>query len=144
MRLPGSTAVLLFAIAGCAPHGSAAEPTLGDAAPTASGATASSRSAEEPVVIDDRSQVDAAVGKRVVIIGTQTRTKTPTVLGVDVDVDYELSDRRVKVSGILHRRIVEPKAPDPDELPIATRGPGTYYSVIDPATNTLAKPVLAP
>jgi hypothetical protein len=93
-------------------------------------------------VITDPSQLDAAVGKLVTIVGEQTRTKVPTVLGVDVDGDYDLSDKRVRVTGILHRHVVEPREPDPDELPVATRGPGIYYSVVDPATNVLAKPVL--
>ena len=143
MRLCGFTALLLSATAGCGADRSAL-PMPESGAPTASDVTTSSRAAEAPLLIEERSQLDAAVGKLVTIVGTQTRTKIPTVLGVDVDGDYELSDRRVQVSGILHRRTVEPKEPDPDELPVATRGPGTYYSVIDPATNTLAKPVLAP
>lgn len=98
----------------------------------------------EPTFITDRSQLDAAVGKLVTIVGEQTRTKVPTVVGVDVDGDYELSDRRVRVTGILQRHVVEPREPDPEELAVATRGPGTYYSVVDPSTNTLAKPVLEP
>jgi predicted amidohydrolase YtcJ len=94
----------------------------------------------EPVLITDRSQREAAVGKRVTVVGVQSPTKMPQVNGVDVDGDHELSGRQVRVDGILRKHVVEPSEPDPDELPIATRGPGTYYSVVDPETGRLARP----
>jgi hypothetical protein len=91
-------------------------------------------------MITELSQREAAVGKLVTIVGVQTRTKTPTVVGVDVDGDYKLSDRRVRVTGILKQRVVEPR---PKSEPImASRGPGTYYYVVDPEGGKLARPVL--
>lgn len=96
--------------------------------------------APEAVVISEPAQREAAVGKRVVIIGVQTRAKMPQVNGVDVDADHGLAERRVRVEGILRKRVIEPTESDPDELPIATRGPGTYYSVVDPETGQLARP----
>lgn len=95
---------------------------------------------EAPIIITDPGQREAAVGKLVTVIGILTRTKMPQVNGVDVDANGDLAGRRVRVEGILKKRVVEPVAPDPDELPIATRGPGTYYAVIDPDTGLAAQP----
>lgn len=93
-----------------------------------------------PVVITDPGELDKHLGDLVTIVGEQTRTKIPTVLGVDVDGDHELSERRVRATGILQRRVVKPE--DLEDGPImASRGPGTYYSVIDPDTKHLAKPI---
>jgi hypothetical protein len=89
------------------------------------------------VVITEPNQRAAAVGRRVTIIGVQTRTKLPTVCGVDVDGDYALSDREVIVNGVLHRDVVT----EVDNT-MANRGRGTFYSVIDPATGALAKTAL--
>jgi hypothetical protein len=96
----------------------------------------------EPIVITERGQLDAAVGKLVTIVGKQTRTKIPTVLGVDVDGAYELSERRVRATGVLERRVVEARETKPGDLAVATRGPGTYYRLVDPSTKRLAKPGL--
>lgn len=92
------------------------------------------------LVITDPSQREAAVGQRVVVVGTLRRSKMPQVNGVDVGADDALSDRRVRVEGILRKRVVEPAEPEAGGLPVATRGPGTYYSVVDPETGQLARP----
>lgn len=91
---------------------------------------------ESPILITDASQRAAAVGKRVRIVGVQTRTKIPTVCGVDVDGDYQLSDKRVVVTGVLERTVVEQVDPY-----AASRGPGTFYRVVDQQTGRLARPV---
>lgn len=93
--------------------------------------------AEDPieggVTIVEGSQVDLAslVGKEVTLVGVQTRTKIPTVCGVDVDGDYEHSDTKVTATGILQRREVAPRGAD--EPIVASRGPGIYYSLHNPA-----------
>jgi hypothetical protein len=86
------------------------------------------------VFITSPEQREAAVDKQVTIIGEQTRTKQPTVCGVDVDGDYELSNREVIVQGVLRRSVIVNV-----DTSMQTRGPGTFYSVIDPATGRLAK-----
>lgn len=131
---PSLAALLLVTLAGCA--------RAGAAPPTATEGTPEQSSNEAPagrVLITHPSQRQAAVGRHVTILGLQTRTKIPQVNGVDVDGDYELSDRRVRVDGILQKHVVEPRERDPDEPAIATRGPGTYYSVVDPKTGELAR-----
>lgn len=93
------------------------------------------RAPGEPLEITDPSQLAAAVGRRVRIVGVQTRTKIPSVCGADVDGDYALADRRVEVVGILEEQVVE--RADPFS---ANRGTGTFYRVVDPETGRLARP----
>lgn len=124
-----------------------AEPAA-SAAPTASAIgveRAAPAGPAEPIVVTDAEQVPALVGKLVTLVGKQTRTKQPTVLGVDVDEDYSLADETVRVTGIVRRWVVErdPNEGVPPEEMIATRGAGTYYSIVDPETGRLAKPVKA-
>lgn len=108
--------------------------------PAPAPAPAPTQSSPGALVITDASELDGAVGQTVTLVGTQSRTKIPTVLGVDVDGSYEHSDRRVRVTGVLRKHVVVEPAPS---APItAARGPGTYYSIVDPDTQTLAKPVL--
>jgi hypothetical protein len=95
------------------------------------------------IVITDRSQLEDAVGQQVTIIGVQTRTKIPTVCGVDVDGDYALSDREVIVRGVLQRYVV-PEAPAADGLPLASRGPGNVYMLLDLPATIAAHSVLQP
>jgi hypothetical protein len=141
------TALVLLVVAGCdggrnsAPPAPAPAPVPSPAniEPPAP-APVSNPSDSEPIIITDPSQREAAVGKLVTVVGVQTRTKAPTVAGVDIDADDALADKRVRVTGILHKKVVEPRPPS---APIvASRGPGTYYHLVDPKTGTLAKPVL--
>jgi hypothetical protein len=90
-------------------------------------------------LINDSKQLDAAVGRNVTIVGVQTRTKIPTVCGVDVDGSDDLSERKVIVRGVLHRDVVTSAEAPPTS---ANRGPGTFYSVVDPSTGRLAKTFL--
>ena len=96
-----------------------------------------------PVACDPRA-LDAHLGAVVTLVGVQTRTKQPTVCGADVDGDYALSDRTVRVTGVLHRTIVNRPEPKPGDEMVATRGSGTYYDVTDPKTGALARPVAEP
>ena len=91
-------------------------------------------------MITDPSQREAAVGKLVTVIGIQNWSKVATVVGVDVDGDYDFANRRVRATGTLHKRVVKPQPPS--EPVMAMRGPGTYYYLVDPSGNGLAKPVL--
>jgi hypothetical protein len=91
------------------------------------------------ITITEPGQREAAVGRSVVVIGLQTRTKQPTVNGIDVDGDYELSDKKVVARGILEKTVVPERPRTKDDLEVASRGAGTYYSVIDPTTKMLAK-----
>ncbi|MFW5920658.1 MAG: hypothetical protein ACOCUS_02370 [Polyangiales bacterium] len=81
--------------------------------------------------------LDSLVGRRITLVGAQTRSKVPSVCGVDVDGAYELSDKTVEVTGRLERHVIEERPPS--DPPIATRGPGTYYRLVDPATGDLAE-----
>lgn len=94
---------------------------------------------ETVMTITDPSQREAAVDKAVVVIGIQTRTKQPQVNGVDVDGDYKLSDTKVVARGILRKHVVPEEPPSKDGLQVASRGAGTFYAVIDPATKQIAK-----
>ena len=95
-----------------------------------------STESDKRIVITDPGQRAAAVGERVRVVGVQTRSKIPTVCGVDVDGDAALSDKRVVVIGILERVVVDEVDPY-----AASRGPGTFYQVIDEKTGRLARPV---
>lgn len=92
------------------------------------------------IVITDPSQREAAVGKLVTVTGRQTRSKQPTVAGVDVNGDYALSDVQVRATGRLERYVVGVPS-IADDVMMATRSPGTYYALVDPATGYLAKSV---
>lgn len=90
-----------------------------------------------PIVIDDPAKREAAVGELVTVVGTLTRAKIPTVAGVDVEGEAALAGHRVTATGILRRRVV--RAEDLEGPIAATRGPGTYYYLIDPKTGQLAR-----
>jgi hypothetical protein len=94
---------------------------------------------KDEITITDPSQREAAVGKSVVVIGVQTRTKQPQVNGVDVDGAYELSDKKVVARGVLEKTVVPEEPRSEDGLVVASRGAGTFYAVIDPATKQIAK-----
>ncbi|HMF44805.1 MAG TPA: hypothetical protein VKQ32_29225 [Polyangia bacterium] len=100
--------------------------------------------AAPPPVLRDGGNLDAYVGKVVTLVGVQTRTKQPTVCGVDVDGDYALSDKLVRVTGVLQRRVVPPYDPAPGMEIVATRGPGVYYSLVDEKQHQLARPIAEP
>lgn len=112
--------------------------TPGSASPqTSSGAERQTERPQAPQRFEDCPEdLDALVGRRITLVGTQTRSKIPTVCGVDVDGDYQLSDEAVEVTGRLERHVIEPRPPDAP--PVASRGPGTYYRLVDPDTGQLA------
>ncbi|MCA9598243.1 MAG: hypothetical protein KC776_33255 [Myxococcales bacterium] len=136
---------LTLLLAGCAPPVTS-EPAAprtaasGTAAPETAGSSVPPVT-EVPVEAPEGcpADLDARVGTVVTLVGEQSRTKIPTVCGVDVDGDYDLSDEVVRVTGRLRRYVVPP--PTPGEPIVAGRGPGTYYSIQDPTTGQLARPV---
>ncbi len=142
--------LLLPLIIGCTPSAkppptATTAPSQATKAPSPAPAPSNDRAVqavtEVPVETQDGCprDLDALVGKVITLVGVQTRTRQPTVCGVDVDGDYELSDQVVRVTGKLHRTVVKPRPPE--EPIVATRGPGTYYSIVDTQTRELARPV---
>ena len=88
--------------------------------------------------LTEKSQLAACVGKRVTLRGVVSRTKIPSILGVDVDAAYELSDRVGVATGTLATYTIP--EPDPnDPIVMASKGPGTYYSLTALDGNGLAK-----
>lgn len=88
-----------------------------------------------PPVLTDAAQLADHVGEVVTLRGVQTRTKIPTVCGADVDGDDALTDQPVSATGRLEAETVE--AADPT---VQSRGPGTYYRLVDATTGALARP----
>jgi hypothetical protein len=87
--------------------------------------------------LTDRSQLAACVGKRVTLRGVVSRSKIPSILGVDVDAAYALSDRLGVATGTLTTYTIPER--EPGELVMASKGPGTYYSLTALDGNGLAK-----
>lgn len=112
-------------------------------APSTSDATVAQKAERAATVITDRAQREAAIDQEVTVVGILTRTKIPTVVGIDVDDAYDLSDKKVIVRGVLRKTVV---AKDPNEndagIHFATRGAGTFYSLVNPNGKGLAKPAL--
>jgi hypothetical protein len=92
----------------------------------------------KPILITDRSRVPAAVDELVTLEGTFEFTKQPNVLGVSVSGEPAFARRRVRATGILRRTIVAAQPPAERHEWVARRGPGTYYSLVDPKTKSLA------
>lgn len=83
----------------------------------------------------EKIDLEQQVGKRVVLEGVVTNTKCPQVQGVDAWGLEEYRGQRVRVSGMLRKRVVTEADIDPM---IANRGPGTFYS-LDEMTYELIK-----
>jgi len=110
--------------------------SVGCSSRTGPGAKNTSKERAVPVVLTNPRDRQAHVGKTVTVVGKQTRTKIPTVCDVDVDGAYDLSDKLVEATGVLERRVVPKRTGGPI---VASRGPGTYYRLVDPKTKRLAK-----
>ena len=85
-----------------------------------------------------RSAIDVgavSVDAWVEVVGIQEPSKIPTVCGIDVDGPDQLAGRQVVARGILKRAVVT----DVDPYS-ANRGPGVYYSLVDPSGGALVKP----
>ena len=68
-----------------------------------------------------------------------------TVLGVDVATDPALIGKPVVVVGLLEKWIITKRLLEighADVEPFKSRGPGTYYRLVDPYTGRLAQPKL--
>ncbi|HZE99525.1 MAG TPA: hypothetical protein VE981_21145 [Planctomycetota bacterium] len=99
---------------------------------------------ETPLLITQRDQVEAAVGKRVTLRGEFVSSKIQTILGVDVDGDHLSRDvKTATATGVLQKTVVTQDDIDKEVKRLGgvfpTRGPGTFYILIDPASNTAAK-----
>jgi hypothetical protein len=140
MRRGSSILLVLTALSmiACDPPKTTASAREPSAMPASEPKTSDSDS-ETTITITDPSQREAAVGKSVVVIGIQTRTKQPQVNGIDVDGAYGLSDKKVVARGVLKKTVVAEVPPAEDGLEVARRGAGTYYAVIDPTTEQIAK-----
>lgn len=90
-----------------------------------------------PMVITKSADVPGAVGKLVTLDGVVENSKIPTLLGVDVE-ETSLRGARAVATGRLERYTIAPRGPD--EPIVASRGPGTYYRLVDPQTGRLAQP----
>jgi hypothetical protein len=93
--------------------------------------------AAAPIVITKAADVPPNVGKVVTLDGVVENSKIPTLLDVDV-AETALRGQRAVATGRLERYTIAP--PDPKEPIAATRGPGTYYRLVDPQTGRLAQP----
>ena len=76
------------------------------------------------------------IGAEVQLIGKVSRTKVPTILGVEIDPRDVEPGERASAVGVVDAVIVPDR--DPADPPVASRGPGTYYRLINPKTNKLA------
>lgn len=125
-------------------HASAAPTTAPAPSPPVSASPVAQQQASKGgVVITDRAQREAAVDREVTVIGILTRTKVPTVVGIDVGDAYDLSDKKVIVRGVLKRTVIDKDPNDNDAgIKFATRGAGTFYSLVNPDGKGLAKPAL--
>jgi hypothetical protein len=85
-------------------------------------------------------KLDDLVGKTVTLRGEQIRSKQPTVCGADVEGFDSNGGKQVQVTGVIRRYEIKPRAKG--EPIVASRGPGVYYSIVDPTTGRLAVTVL--
>ena len=61
------------------------------------------KASSKEIVITEPGKLDSVVGAIVILVGVQTRTKWPTVLGADVDGDDAMSEKLVRVRGLLEK-----------------------------------------
>jgi hypothetical protein len=91
---------------------------------------------DSPLLITRMEQLDAAVGKQVVIQGEVTNTKIPTILGVDVVSNHpDLRGQQAQARGILRKWTVTKEQLDKEWAkygPLPGRGPRTYYRLVRP------------
>lgn len=99
--------------------------------------TAQPTPAKSCELVTDREQLAACVGKTVTLRGVVSRSKIPSILGVDVDAAYSLSDQVGVATGTLGTYTIRERGPD--EPIVASKGPGTYYSLAALDGNGLAK-----
>lgn len=97
-----------------------------------------------PIVLLRSSELDASVGKLVTLQGTVENSRAATLRGVDVASESpDLRGQPATATGILRREHVTQEQLDRQKVALggefAHRGPGTYYSLVDPRTGRLAQ-----
>ena len=95
-----------------------------------------------PLVLEGNVDLEPFVGQTVTVRGKVTGAKMPTLAGVDVALAHGVEPgQSVEATGELRRSVLTEV--DHRELmkdgPVATRGPGTYYSLYVPDTSQLVK-----
>jgi hypothetical protein len=97
---------------------------------------------DQPILITQPGELDAAVDRLVTLRGTVTDTKIPTLVNVDIESEApDLRGSAASATGILRRRVVTQADIDRQTSEVgqfANRGPGTFYSLIDPSTGRVA------
>ena len=97
-----------------------------------------------PILITETVQVEDAVGKLVTLRGEYVASKIPGLLGVDVDGhDLGPEVKNATATGVLRKSVVTKEELEETSRkfghPFANRGPGTFYHLVDPATQRIAK-----
>jgi hypothetical protein len=133
---------LLLPLAFGACTGSSAAPAPAEA-PSEAPDEAADRPGSPPV-LTSHSQLEAHVDRLVTIEGVVSETKIPTILGVDVEAE-ELG-RRCRATGVLRKQVVTQEEIDERTARdghFATRGPGTFYRLVEPdgGRTTRAEPL---
>jgi len=105
---------------------------------------ASKKTDPDPLLVTRLDQLPAAVGRYVTVRGpAEFNRKQPLILGVDVDADgLNPGIKEAEATGYLQVTVVtkEDLAREEQSGKVAAhRGPGTYYSLVDPKTRRLAK-----
>lgn len=129
--------VLALLLAGC---GADSGPAERSAAPEPPSPNAT------PILITKADQVEGAVGKLVTLQGGFVYSKIQGLLGVDVDGhDLGPDVKEATATGVLRKTVITREQLDEElrkaggPFGFANRGPGTFYHLVDPATNRLAK-----
>ncbi|MGC4072036.1 MAG: hypothetical protein QM760_05880 [Nibricoccus sp.] len=94
-------------------------------------------------LVEERTQLDRYVGRKIKIIGEVSRTKTPTIMGVEVEASYDLCGTICEAEGVLVRWVVTEKNLKPW---MQSRGAGVFYRLRKPFSNETvhAKPLNQP
>jgi len=96
-----------------------------------------------PILITKADQVEAAVGKLVTLQGELDNSKIQGLVGVEVNGnDLGPDGKKATATGVLRKSVVTQEMIDQEAKRrggiFAHRGPGTYYHLVDPATNRIA------
>lgn len=94
-------------------------------------------------VIRSPTEVDAHVGQIVTLEGEVAQSKIPTLLGVDVNETgsdgHDARGKRCRATGRLEKTVVTQQEIDREPIS-ANRGAGTFYALVNPDGQGLARP----
>jgi len=89
-----------------------------------------------PLIITHPNDLGSAIGLLVTLRGVVSESKIPTLLGVDVTSDEpDLRGKPGEATGLLEMSTVTQEELDREQLrrgTLPTRGPGSYYRLVDP------------